>query len=83
MEVAKEVGEFLVYGVGVSYLGKRFIGDLMLKEGKKLISKSERNGAIWSHYQAQADGKGHTADSPLDCNEGKCRVFHQPALQVA
>lgn len=75
MDAGKNTAEFLVYGVGIGYLGKRYIGDMILKEGRKILIKTERDSAIVNHYMKQAKGQGHEAATPLDCGQEKCQVF--------
>lgn len=41
---------------------------------KKKLVKTERDMAIWIHYQNQAMNKGHHDDTPIDCEEGGCSI---------
>lgn len=72
-EIAKVSSGFLV-GFGIWAMRAWAYGKLMAK-GKEYINKNERNTAIWRHYQSQALGAGHAAQSVHDCGEEKCRVF--------
>jgi hypothetical protein len=76
----KEALNFIVYGVFIGYFARKFVAEWLLREGKKIITKTERNTAIWTHYQRQAIGKGHEPASVLDCSQEKCRVFGSAQL---
>lgn len=76
--IAKAV-EFIVWGVLVGYILRKWVGEMLIKLGKKLAAKNERNMAIWQHYMNRVDGRGHDHGSVLDCHEGKCKVFTQYA----
>lgn len=71
----EEVIRFLVFGVGLGYIGRKVIADYMIKKGRLMITKTARNSAIWQHYQRQAKGQGHASASVLDCGEEGCQVF--------
>ena len=75
----QKVLEFIVWGVLVGYILRKWVGDMLIKLGKKLAAKNERNMAIWQHYMNRVDGHGHDSNSVLDCHDGKCKVFTQYA----
>jgi hypothetical protein len=52
-----------------------WLAERILSYSKKVFESSERNLAIWLHYQARAIGQGHFAHSVLNCAEGKCGIF--------
>lgn len=66
---------FFFIGV-IGYLLKKILADQLMKYGRQWIGKTDRNTAIWWHYQEQALGKGHDSDDVLDCEQERCRVFH-------
>ena len=70
----EKANEVFVVGVAV-YIVRGWMANLVMKQGKRLLVKTERDRAIVGHYSAQAVGKGHESASVLDCGEGKCRVF--------
>lgn len=41
------------------------------------LHSTERGAAIFAHYRHQVTGKGHEADSVLDCRQERCAVFAQ------
>lgn len=66
---------FFFIGV-IGYLLKKTIADQIMKYGHMLITKTERNTAIWRHYNNQALGKGHDSKDVLDCDQDHCYIFH-------
>ncbi len=75
LEIGEEVVKFLVFGVGIGYLGRKLVADFLIREGKKFINSTERSKAIWQHYQKQATNQGHESSSVFECGEDKCKVF--------
>lgn len=71
----EEAIKFLVFGVGLGYIGRKVVADYMIKQGRVMITKSARNSAIWQHYSKQAKGQGHASASVLECGEDGCQVF--------
>lgn len=63
--------EFLVFTVFVKMIFAKWVAE---KIKKWLVTKNERNAAIWEHYY-----NGHPAESVLECAVGKCTVFHETA----
>lgn len=81
-EFIEETVKFLVFGVGLGYIARKFVGEYLIRVGRRYMLKSERNLAIVAHYKHQSEGKGHSSASVLDCSEGKCQVFHRGQLQT-
>ncbi len=71
----KEVFDFFLYTIVLGIIGRKVLADWLINKGRRFMAKSERNSAIWTHYQSQARGQGHSSASVLDCGEGNCRVF--------
>ena len=42
---------------------------------RKWLHSTERNKAIWQHYQNRAAGTGHGPESVLECADGSCAIF--------
>lgn len=40
-----------------------------------VLHSTERGAAIFAHYSHQVAGKGHDAESVLDCRQDRCVVF--------
>lgn len=80
--IGEEVVKFLVFGVGIGYIGRKIVADYMIKEGRKFLIKTERDSAIVAHYMKQAKGAGHETASPVDCGQEKCQVFGNRAQLV-
>ena len=57
----EELFKFLVFGVGLGYIGRKVIADYMIKKGKLMINKSQRNSLVYHHTYNQELGNGHTA----------------------
>ena len=80
----EELFKFLVFGVGLGYIGRKVIADYLVKKGKLMINKSQRNSLVYHHTYNQELGNGHTAPSPFDCTDGNCGKYNrQPSLQLA
>jgi hypothetical protein len=79
----KGIFEYILYVIVLGAIGKKLVADYLIKLGQKYLAPRPRSKAIVSHYKQQSLGKGHTADSVMDCGEGDCRVFHSPAVQTA
>ena len=41
---------------------------------KKRLVRTERDMAIWVHYINQSVDKGHDDTSPIDCEDGACKL---------
>ena len=75
-EIVGRFDDAAIFAAGVgTYMLRGYIADKITKQGRRLITKSSRNSAIWKHYQLQAQGKGHSAASVLDCGQEGCQVF--------
>ena len=68
-------GEFLVFTVILKVIIAHWLADHIIAYSKVWMSQTERNLAIWTHYQDRAFGHGHNSESVLDCGQGKCQVF--------
>jgi hypothetical protein len=72
----KSVMDFIVIAVVLKIIVAHWLAERILGYSKRVFESSERNFAIWLHYQARATGVGHIAESVLGCAEGKCAIFH-------
>jgi len=75
IDFIKSVADFVLIAVVLKIIVAHWLAERILNYSKKVFSSSERNMAIWLHYQAQANGAGHLAKSVLQCGEEKCRIF--------
>jgi len=71
MEILKSVIDFLIVTVILKAIIAHWLAERLTNY---LKNSSERNLAIWLHYQTQAAGKGHNK-SILRCIEEKCAVL--------
>lgn len=71
----ENIVSFLLVTVLLKVIIAHWVAERLEDYGKKVFSSSERNFAIWLHYQARANGIGHVAESVLHCGEDKCRIF--------
>jgi phosphoribosylcarboxyaminoimidazole (NCAIR) mutase len=67
--------DFLVIGVVLKIIVAHWIAQHIMQYSEKVFNSSERNLAIWLHYQANAGGKAHLTGSVLHCTDGKCSIF--------
>jgi hypothetical protein len=75
LDFLKSLFDFVVLTVVVKIIIGHWVAERITEYSKKLFHSSERNFAIWLHYQQQAEGRGHFAQSVLHCNEDKCSIF--------
>jgi len=69
-DLAWETVKFLVFGVGVGYLLKKWVGDQIVKHWNRWKSSTPRKMAIWEHYHQK-----HATEDVLDCDHERCTVF--------
>lgn len=67
--------EFIVFTVIIKIIVGRWLAEQIMKYSQRWFAQTERNWAIWTHYQNRALGNGHPAHSVLDCGQDKCAVF--------
>lgn len=75
-EFIRQLIEFVLITVILKVIVAHWLAERILSYAKKLFNSSERNLAIWLHYQAQVSGHGHLASSVLHCADDKCSIFH-------
>lgn len=74
-----KVFDFIFWGVLIGYVGKKWVGDKLMKLFEDWSKKTDRTKAIWSHYMKRVDGQGHESESVLDCGEDGCKTFRSYA----
>jgi len=76
MVLIKNTLDFLLIAVVLKIIVAHWLAERLEDYAKRLFQSSERNFAIWLHYQAQANEVGHFAESVLHCGEEKCSIFN-------
>lgn len=76
MDFIKSLFEFVVFTVIVKIIVGHWLAEQIMKYSKRWFATTERNMAIWTHYQLRAAEAGHAARNVLNCVEGNCSVFH-------
>lgn len=66
-----DVVQWLVIGVGVNYILRKWVGDQLYT----LMTKSDRRVTIWEHYIQRAKGEGNHAEEVQDCQSHKCAIL--------
>lgn len=70
IDFIKSVFDFVVLTVVVKIIIGHWLAERIMEYSRKLFSSSERNMAIWLHYQ-----QNHLASSVLHCADDKCAIF--------
>lgn len=74
-DILGDILNFVIFGVVVKYVIAKWLAEKIMAGSKAWFAASDRNWAIWEHYQNRALGDGHNADSVLDCRQDKCVAF--------
>ena len=67
--------DFLVITVITKAIIAHWVAKQLMKYFKKLVGSTERNTAIWTHFQNRAKGNGHASDDVVGCRDEGCQVF--------
>lgn len=74
IDLVVKLGEFLFFTVIIKYIVLKWVAERLLTMFKRFFVTTERAAAIWMHYVNQALNKGHRHDTPIDCEDDRCRI---------
>ena len=79
--IYKHTPEIFIGAVGYNlrkYFGEhltKYVFNPILKWLKSLLVRTERETAIWIHHKNRRDKTGHKHRSPIECEDGQCRII--------
>lgn len=71
MNFLKNVFDFVLFTVCLKMIFAHWLAERI----ESYLKSSERNMAIWMHYQSHYLQKSHVAQSVLNCSDDKCIIF--------
>ncbi len=69
------VWNFIIIGFLVKMVLLKGLANVVMRHLDRIFSKSERNNAIWDHYQLRAQGYGHDPANILECDQDSCGIL--------
>lgn len=72
IDFAQSLAEFFVFTILIKYVITKWIAQQFVSFFARLFVKTEREEAIWKHYQDKALRNGHKKKTPIKCDEGLC-----------